>query len=238
MVIGRISSKARPSSRLPRSSASSRITFSLSSLKIALASAAPLDLGVRNARDQIGEHLIDRGVVGQLVLDPHRVGERPVGLLFDFAVELRADFLDLDLGLLLAGLRGQRVDAGDDLLDRRVRLLEGLDDVLFADFLGARFDHHDRVFAAGDDQIESALLTLREGRIDDELAVHQADANPGDGAGERNARQRQCRGRAGDGEHVRVVFGVGRQHQGDDLRLVAPAVRERAAGSAGRSAGS
>ena len=58
--------------------------------------------------------------------------------------------------LLLAGLRRQRVDAGDDFLDRGVRALERLDDLLFGDFLGARFDHHDRVLAARDDQIEPA----------------------------------------------------------------------------------
>ena len=191
--------------------------------------AAALDLGVGNARDQVGEHLVDGRVVGQLVLDAHRVGERPVGLLLDLAVELLADLLDLDLGLLLAGLRGERVDAGDDFLDRRVRLLERLDDVFLGDFLGARFDHHDRVLAAGDDQIEPAVLALREGRVDDELAVDQADADAGDRAGERDPRERQRRRGAGDREHVGVVLGVGRQHQRDDLGLVAPAVREERA---------
>ena len=67
-------------------------------------------------------------------------------------------------------------------LDRRVRVLERLDDLLLGDFLGARFDHHDRVLGAGDDQVERAALALLEGRIDDELAVDQADADAGDRA--------------------------------------------------------
>ena len=38
---------------------------------------------------------------------------------------------------------------------------------------------------------------------------------------------RERRRRAGDGEHVGVVLGVGREHERDDLRLVAPAGREQ-----------
>ena len=41
-----------------------------------------------------------------------------------------------------------------------------------------------------------------------------------------NLGERERRRGAGDGEHVGVVLGVGRQHERDDLRLVAPAGRE------------
>ena len=54
--------------------------------------------------DEVGQHLIDRAVVLELVLDAHRLGERHVDLLFDLAVEVVADFLLRDLDLLLAGL--------------------------------------------------------------------------------------------------------------------------------------
>jgi hypothetical protein len=80
MLIGRISSNARPSSRLPRSSASSRITFSFSSLKIALASLRR-STRRRDAGDEIGEHLVDRAVVLQLVLDAHRLASGRYDLL-------------------------------------------------------------------------------------------------------------------------------------------------------------
>ena len=101
------------------------------------------------------------------------------------------------------------------------------DRFVFGHLVGAGFDHHDAVLGAGDDQVEAALLALREGRVDDELAVDQADAHAGDGLFDRHLRQRQRRAGAGEREHVRVVLGVGRQHERDDLRLVGPAGGEQ-----------
>ncbi len=98
---------------------------------------------------------------------------------------------------------------------------------LFADFLGAGLDHHDRVLAARDHEVERALLALLVGRVDDVLPVDLADAHAGDRLLERDARERERGRRAGDRQHVRVVVRVGRQHQRDDLRLVAPARREQ-----------
>ena len=171
--------------------------------------------------------LVDGGVVLELVLDPHRGGERPEHLALDFGDEVRRVFLRRRGGALgLAGLRGERVDAGDDLLDRGVAALERLDHLVFRHFLRARFDHHDAVLGAGDDEVERAALPLLEGRVDDEVAVGEADADAGERAALRNARQRQRRRGAGDREHVGVVVGVGRDDERDDLRLAAPAVGE------------
>ena len=75
----------------------------------------------------------------------------------------------------------------------------------------------------------SSLLCLRCSNvgIDDVLAVDEADADAGDRLLERDLGERE-RGRgAGDGQHVGVVLGVGREHQRDDLRFVAPAGREQ-----------
>ena len=74
----------------------------------------------------------------------------------------------------------------------------------------------------------SSLLCLRCGkrRVDDELAIDEADAHGGDGLFDRHLRERQRRAGAGEREHVRVVFGVRRQHERDHLRLVRPAGRE------------
>ena len=187
IVIGRISSKARPSSRLPRSSASSRMTFSFSSLKIALASARRSRSVVGDARrSRSASTLSTRRVVLELVLDAHRLGERAVGLRPRPRARTSSPISFFSTcGLLLAGLLRQRVDAGDDLLDRRVRVLERLDHLLLGHFLRARLDHHDRVLAAGDDQVEPAAAALLEGRVDHELAVDQADADAGDAARER-----------------------------------------------------
>ena len=121
---------------------------------------------------------------------------------------------------------GEVVDRRDDLLDRRVRRFERVDDLLFGHFLRAGLDHHQAVLAAGDDEVELALLALREGRVDEVLAVDQADAHAGNGLLERNLGERERGGGAGDREHVGVVLAVGRQHQRDDLRFEAPAGRE------------
>ena len=52
-----------------------------------------LHFALGNRPDEVGEHLIDRAVVLELVLDAHRVAERNHHLLFHFAVEGGVVFL-------------------------------------------------------------------------------------------------------------------------------------------------
>src|SRR5688500_3177760 len=138
-----------------------------------------LDFRFRHRCDQVLEYLIDTVIVLELAAQPHRLAERHVDLLLDLAVEVVPDLLLLDAQLLLAGGALQLLDAGDELLDGGMRGLERADDLRFADFLGARLDHHDAVAAAGDDEIERALLAFSVGRIDHVLAVDHADAHTG-----------------------------------------------------------
>src|SRR5262249_52087572 len=138
-------------------------------------------------------------------------------------------FLRRDRLLRLAGLFRQAVDARDDLLDRVVRGDERRDHVLLGHFLRARFDHHDAVVRAGDDEVERAAAALGERRVDDELSIDLADADAGNRLLEGDGGQRQRRGGAGDGEHVGVVLAVSREDEGDDLRLVTPAGGEEGA---------
>ena len=81
----------------------------------------------------------------------------------------------------------------DDLLDGLVRPVERLDDLLLGDLLGPGFDHHQAVLAAGDDEVELAVLPLLEGRIDHVLAVHEAHPDAGDGLLERESRRGRAR---------------------------------------------
>ena len=132
-------------------------------------------------RDELVEHLIDAVVVFELAADPHRLGQRDEHLLFDLAVEVVADFLLGDLQLRLAGVVGERRRSPATIcLIAACAAFERLDDLLLGDFLRARLDHHQAVLAAGDDEIELALLALLEGRVDDVLAVDEADADAGD----------------------------------------------------------
>ena len=171
----------------------------------------------------------DGAVVLDLALDAHGRGERRQRVALDERLDVGVH-RHLGLRQLLAAcLGGQRVDAGADLLDGRVRGLERLDDFVFRHFLRAGLDHHDAVLASGDREIQAALLALRERRVDDELAVDQSHAHAGDGLLERHFREGEGRRGAGDGQHVGIVFGVGREHEGDDLRLEAPSGGEERA---------
>ncbi len=109
--------------------------------------------------------------------------------------------------------------------------------MLFGDFLGRGFDHHDGFFGAGDDQIQLRFATLIVGRIDDVFAVDQPDAHAGDRVLERNVRKVKRARRAGDSDNVRIVVRIGRNNGGDDLRFKSIAVSETAGGPAGRSGG-
>ena len=184
---------------------------------------------------------------GQLVLDllDQRVAFRlAVGLGVQRILEAVAD-LGLQLGVVgfvelrrgkgalgLAGHGNQLVDGGDNLLDLRVRKLDGGQDHFFGLFLGARLDHHDAVFVADNHDVDRGGRALGVGGIDDELAIDAAHANRANRGAERNVRERQRAGGGIDADHVGIVFLVGGEDQRDDLRLVAEAVGEQRADGA------
>ncbi len=191
--------------------------------------APALDLLFRHRPDQFLEDLVHGRVALDLVLELHRLGERQQHLLLDLAVEVAVDLLLGRRHLGLAGFLRHPVDHVHDLLDGRVPGFERVHHQLLADDLRARLDHHQAVLAPGDDDVEARLLALGVGRVDHDLVADQRHAHRRDGLLDRNLRQRQRGPRAGDGQHVRVVVGVGREHQGDDLGLVMPAGREQRA---------
>jgi hypothetical protein len=96
----------------------------------------------------------------------------------------------------LAGLLRERVDARRRFLDRRLCAVSSAvtmsaSPTSFAPGL----DHHDAVAGAGDNEVEAAVAALFERRVDDVLALDEADADARERARERNRRERQ-RGRA------------------------------------------
>ena len=108
-----------------------------------------------------------------------------------------------------------------------------LDHLVFGDFLAEALDHQDRLFAAGHDQVERALLEIRLRRQDDEAAVDQADAHGGDRMVEGDRRDAQGRTGAGRGMDVGIVLLIAGQHVGHDLDFVGKAFRKE--GRSGRS---
>ena len=123
----------------------------------------------------------------------------------------------------------QFVDGGANLLDLLVAELDGIDDDVFRNLFRTGLDHHDAFGGAHDHQVQfaGALLVIRG--IDDEIAIHAADAHCADGAVERNVGDAERDRRAVDAGDIGIVFGIGREHHGDDLGLAAEAFGEQRA---------
>ena len=141
---------------------------------------------------------------------------------------------------------------GDRLLDPHLAGLEparrgrprrpsGAVGVVLEALLGAAgLDHHDGDVAvveltAGDDELERAGVALVVGRVRDPLAVGRVgDADGADRAVERDAADHQRRRGGVDRQHVVRVLLVGAEDGGDDLGLVAEALRGTTGAAGGR----
>ena len=100
---------------------------------------------------------------------------------------------------------------------------------LLGQFARLAFHHQHALGGAGDHQLEVGVLHLLDGRVQDVLAVLEADAGGGDRAEERDAGQRQRRRATDHGDDVGIVLEVVAEHGRDHLDLVAEALREQRA---------
>ena len=107
--------------------------------------------------------------------------------------------------------------------------LDGAEDLGFGDLLRAGLHHHDAFFGAGHHDIQLRFAALRIGGVGNVLAVLHADANAAQHVGKGNFADRQRRRRARDGQRIGILFGVGRQHHGDDLGFVQKALGKQRA---------
>ena len=121
-----------------------------------------------------------------MFLGVEAVGEVGANALLQIVVIGLVELGRSDLALRLPGFLPQLVDGGANLLDLGVGELDGVDHRFFLHFLGAGLDHHDAVGGADDHDVQQALAHLAVGRIDDECAIHQADAHCANRAVERN----------------------------------------------------
>ena len=149
-------------------------------------------------------------------------------LRLDRVDELLIELRRRERSLLAARERTQLFDQRRDVARRLVAELEGFEHDGFGDFLGAGLDHHDRVLAARNREVELVLgrLDVAPERVDDELVVHHTDAAHAERRAMRDGRQRQrCEARD-RGDHVRIVLTIGREHLRQDLDLGLVAVWE------------
>ncbi|GAB1412061.1 hypothetical protein MASR1M97_07970 [Candidatus Desulfobacillus denitrificans] len=167
----------------------------------------------------IGFAQLGLGQLGHLGGEGLVLGRRlPVPLRFAGDLDQFVDGVDGGLHLLMAEHHG----AEHDVLGQLLRL--GL-------------DHQHGGSGAGDDQVEPAVLELRDRRAQHVLAIDVADAGGADRPVEGNAGEGQRGGDADHGRDVGVDLGVARQHGGDHLHVVVEAVREERADRAIDQAG-
>ena len=107
--------------------------------------------------------------------------------------------------------------------------LDSRQNSLFRLFLGARLDHHDAVLVADDHDVDRGGGALGIGGVDDELAFHAAHAHCAHRGAEGNVTERQSAGGGVDAHHVGIVLLVGGEDQGNQLGLVAEALRKERA---------
>ncbi len=163
---------------------------------------------LRDRCEQVGLHPIDLLVVLDLALDPHRLGQRFERLTLDLLLYVGRDRLRSRRQFRFGDLAGHGVDLLDDLSDGLVSSFERLDDLFLRDFQRPGLDHHERVAAAGDDEVESALCALRVGGVDHDLVVDQPDPDGRDRLLEGDAREGECGRGAGQRQDVGIVLAV------------------------------
>ena len=100
---------------------------------------------------------------------------------------------------------------------------------IFADFLGACFNHQNSVFGACNGKVQAAYFSLFNGRVNNVLAVNHAYAHTGDRTFKRNIGNGKCAGSANHCRNIRCVIRVYGNGGCNNLHVVMVAFREHRA---------
>jgi hypothetical protein len=118
-------------------------------------------VAVLDVRSELAEDLLldglGRVLTGELVLDRGRLVDLGAVLVGDLLEQVLVDRDGLDLELVLADELAHLDLDGAQLLDRVVRDVECVEDLGLGHLVGAGLDHEDRLFGAGNDQVEVAV---------------------------------------------------------------------------------
>ena len=128
--------------------------------------------------------------------------------------------------LLLALSSNDFINETNDFLVDIVRLVDGLDHLIFRDLLCPCFDHDDLCRGGSDSQLQIALIPLLLGRIDDEFPVDHANLGHRTWAVERNIRDAGRNRAAKHGDKLRTALRVDRHDQIVQGYIVAEILRE------------
>ena len=113
----------------------------------------------------------------------------------------------------------------------------GAKHLLFRKLLGFRFNHQNGVRCAGNHKIKIRGLHLLLRRVQNELAIDEADPRPANRAHEGNAGNGKGCGSADKRHDIAVIFEVVGEHRGDHLGFIAETFREKRADGAVDQAG-
>ena len=194
---------------------------------IDLAEAALEALGVLLVRLG-GDDLLPRAAlmaVGRLK-DPLAAA---VEILADGGLDILARFDDRIVALLLADLGDDLLLERDDLLDLLMAGQDRAEHVRLADLLGAGLDHQHSLVGAGHGQAQLRHGALLEVRIDDDLAIDQADGDAADRTRPRDIADGDGRGSADHRGDIRRHILLDGKHGRHNLHIVAHALVEQRA---------
>ena len=228
IVIGRIVSRSRPSTRSPFSSTCRRMTrYSMSSSSLAISRAFSGNCSSSCGDGLLADRADPAGAAG-LVLGVDGLRHLRLGQLTDLRLQRRVG-RGLGPGELGLGARllDQLLLQRDDVADAPLRDLEGLEHLGLGHLERAALDHDDRVRRAAHHEVDGRELELLERRIEDPVALDPAHAHGRQRTVPRHRRKAERGGRGHDAERVGIVLLVGRQHGDEDLHLVLESFREQ-----------
>ena len=177
-------------------------------------------------------------VADGLVVGVHGDLELVVAGSLELVEQVVVDVVVLVLELGLADLVLDALDERADLLELLMRLHQGVEHLLLGHFLRARLDHDDLVLGRAQGDVHLGDLALLGGRVDNGLAVHDADLAARDDVVERDVRDRN-RDRSAQQRHdLGGVVIVVLQHGAHDGNVVSEILGEQRAHRAVDLAGS
>ena len=133
----------------------------------------------------------------------------------------------LVLELRLADLVLDGLDECADLLQLLMCFHESIEHVVLRNFLCTGLDHNDLVLGSAQGNVHLGSSALLGGRVDNGLAVNDANLAAGYNVVERNIRDRNRDGSAQQSNYLRRVVVVVLQNGADDGNVVAQVLREQ-----------
>ena len=166
-------------------------------------------------------------VADGLVVGIHSDLELVVALCLELVEQVVVDVVMLILELRLADLVLDGLDERADLLQLLMSLHEGVKHLVLRNFLRAGLDHDDLVLGRAQGNVHLGNLALLGGRVDDGLAVDDADLAAGYNVVERDVGDGDRDGSAQQSDYLGRVVIIVLEDGADDGNVVAQVFREQ-----------